>query len=334
MRVPRLRLPRRVPWFAVLAILGILGGIGFVLMGSKPPPIAAPASAPTVPPYENAIAGTGMVEAGTRNIAISTPVGGAVSEVFVKVGDRVRAGDALFRLDSRDLEAQLAVRAALAAAAHAQVDEAQAALDQARDPLKRAQALPAGNAISLQDLASRRLTVDLDTAKLATARANAHTADAEVAETRIDLDRLTVRAPLAGDVLQLNVKAGEYAQTGALATPLLLLGDDENLHLRVDIDENDAWRLKAGTPAKAFLRGNSAIAFDVTFAYVEPYVLPKEELSGNSAERVDTRVLQAVYAFRKGDLPIYVGQQVDVYIETPVPTGNPAIPLRTSARDR
>jgi hypothetical protein len=46
-------------------------------------------------------------------------------------------------------------------------------------------------------------------------------------------------------------------------------------------------------------------------------VVPKTELSGTSTERVDTRVLQVVYSVSKGELPIYVGQQVDVYIETP-----------------
>jgi hypothetical protein len=73
-----------------------------------------------------------------------------------------------------------------------------------------------------------------------------------------------------------------------------------------------------GMPARAFLRGNSAISFDLSFAYIEPYVLPKTELSGASTERVDTRVLQVVYSVIKGDLPIYAGQQLDVYIETPV----------------
>jgi hypothetical protein len=84
----------------------------------------------------------------------------------------------------------------------------------------------------------------------------------------------------------------------------LLLGDTSTLHVRVDIDENDGWRLKPGMPAKAFLRGNSGISFDLSFAYTEPYVLPKIELSGASTERVDTRVLQVVYSVRKGDLPI------------------------------
>ena len=48
---------------------------------------------------------------------------------------------------------------------------------------------------------------------------------------------------------------------------------------------------------------------------MEPYVVPKKSLTGDSNERVDTRVLQALYRFDRKQLPIYVGQQMDVFIE-------------------
>ena len=47
----------------------------------------------------------------------------------------------------------------------------------------------------------------------------------------------------------------------------------------------------------------------------EPYVVPKRSLTGESTERVDTRVLQVIYAFDRGTMPVYVGQQMDVYVE-------------------
>jgi HlyD family secretion protein len=50
---------------------------------------------------------------------------------------------------------------------------------------------------------------------------------------------------------------------------------------------------------------------------VEPYVTPKTSLTGSSTERVDTRVLQVIYSFPPHALPAFVGQQLDVFIETP-----------------
>ena len=46
-------------------------------------------------------------------------------------------------------------------------------------------------------------------------------------------------------------------------------------------------------------------------------MLPKKSLTGDSAERVDTRVLQVLYSFDPKSLPVYVGQQMDVFIEAP-----------------
>jgi len=45
--------------------------------------------------------------------------------------------------------------------------------------------------------------------------------------------------------------------------------------------------------------------------------VPKRSLTGDSTERVDTRVLQVLYRFDRGDLPVYVGQQMDVFVEAP-----------------
>jgi HlyD family secretion protein len=102
-----------------------------------------------------------------------------------------------------------------------------------------------------------------------------------------------------------------------LDTPLIRLGDLDRLHIRVDIDENDAWRFKPETRAVASLRGNRDLKTDLTFVRVEPYVTPKTSLTGSSTERVDTRVLQVIYSFDRTALPAYVGQQMDVFIETP-----------------
>jgi hypothetical protein len=50
---------------------------------------------------------------------------------------------------------------------------------------------------------------------------------------------------------------------------------------------------------------------------VEPYVVPKRSLTGESTERVDTRVLQVLYRFDPAAMKVYVGQQVDVFVEAP-----------------
>jgi hypothetical protein len=104
---------------------------------------------------------------------------------------------------------------------------------------------------------------------------------------------------------------------GVPQTPLLVLGDVETLHVGVDVDENDAWRIDRGASATAYVRRNRNLHTDLKFVKVEPYVVPKRSLTGESTERVDTRVLQVLYRFRRTALPVYVGEQMDVVIEAP-----------------
>ena len=54
----------------------------------------------------------------------------------------------------------------------------------------------------------------------------------------------------------------------------------------------------------------------VTFDRVEPYVVPKKSLTGDNTERVDTRVLQVIYRVDDNQPVLYVGMQVDVFLES------------------
>ncbi len=89
------------------------------------------------------------------------------------------------------------------------------------------------------------------------------------------------------------------------------------MNVRVDVDENDAWRVREGTPALGYLRGNNQVSLPLRFVRFEPYVIPKVSLTGAPGERVDTRVMQVIYSISGGDLPIKPGQQMDVYIDAP-----------------
>jgi len=299
----------------VLAFLGLGFAVLAVVNGSKTIPPAQPFVDPTSPPFVSSVAGTGIVEANTENIAIGTLVPGVVSEIYVSVGGKIKSGDMLFRLDDRDLKAQLAVRQAALRVANTNVNVAKASLSDLKNQLALAERITDRRAISVEELDRRRFAVQIARAKLAQAKADVVSAKAQVNETAVNLERILVRAPVDGEVLQLKIHPGEYAPAGITQTPLVLLGNVEPLNVRVDVDENDAWRVRSGTPAVAFLRGNRKITTDLKFVRFEPYVIPKKSLTGDSIERVDTRVLQVIYSIEQTGLTIFAGQQMDVYID-------------------
>ena len=315
---------------------------------------AEPPRQPPVAPYEETVAGAGLIEAQSENIAIGSHVPGIVVEVFVKEADSVEPGDALFRLDDRRLQAELRERQANLAAAKAElsqlrqqprpervpllvaaVNEAEATLEERREDYERFQELYQSDAASESELTDSRRVFEVAEARLKRARADltlleagAWEADVDIADaaveqaeaavnaTQTELERLVTRAQVAGRVLQINVRPGEFVSTPP-TEPLILLGSLEQLHVRVDIDEYDIPRFDPGARATGMLKGRPDLKFPLRFVRVEPYVIPKRSLTSRNTERVDTRVLQVVYAVEpdEGNPDLYVGQQVDVFIK-------------------
>jgi HlyD family secretion protein len=299
------------------AAIGLVIAIVVAVQSQKETPPAQPVAQPAQVPFKSYIGGAGIVEARTQNISLGTSLPGIVKTVFVNVGDRVKAGAPLFRIDDRELRAELLVKQANLVKARAAVAEARASLKDYQAQYELVRHATDRRAVSVDDVQKRRYAEELARAKLASARAAVTAAEADLKATQTSLERLTVRAPVDCEVMQMNLRPGEYAPTGALSTPLMRLGEVGRLHLRVDIDENDAWRFNPETRAVASLRGNRDLKADLVFVRVEPYVTAKTSLTGSSTERVDTRVLQIIYSFDRNALPAYVGQQMDVFIETP-----------------
>src|SRR6476660_986935 len=266
----------------LLAVLGLAVSISTVIQGNQTPSVIPSPIQSAEAPYGSYVAGAGNVATTTENIEIGAPVSGIVSAIYVKWGDRVNTGDPLFKIDDRDIQGQLLV-------ATAKVKEAEANLAKTKNLLKVAEGLKPGSSISEVEMANRRFDAAINEAVLGSA-------SAQVEQIRIELERRTIRAPVSGRVLQIKTRLGEFALSGTLRTPLMLLGDDARLHVRVDIDENDAWRVRPGASAMAFVRGDPDMDTQLQFERFEPYVVPKMSCTGQSTERTDTRVLQAIYS--------------------------------------
>lgn len=300
----------------LLAVAGVVFAVYTVIAGAKSPAPSQPYAAPARSPFKADIAGAGLVEASTENIAVGTPVAGVVAEVRVKVGDSVKVGDPLFVIDLRDLQAELIVREAELATRRANVQVTEATAANAANQFELYKAIGDVRAVTKEEFDRRRFASEVASANVVQARSQVTAAEASIAATKVELDRRIVRAPVTGQVLQVKVRTGEFAPAGVLATPLMLVGDVTTLHVRVDVDENDAWRVDPTANAVASVRGNSDLSTPIRFVRIEPFVVPKRSLTGESTERVDTRVLQVLYAFDRNALRnLYVGQQMDVFIE-------------------
>jgi len=297
---------RRLKFLSVLALLGVVLAIASIVHGYRPEKITTQPMLPFQPPYDSYIAGAGVVEATTGNIVIGTPISGVVMAIDVKVGDSVKAGDPLFRIDDRDLQAQRLM-------AEAQLQAATVALKKPEHNLAYAENLKRrdSTAISAQDLSDLRDDVSQAEAALAQAKA-------QLVQLQMEIERRIVRAPVAGEILQLKMRLGEFLEASAASQPLLILGGVKRMNVRVDVDEYDVARFHPGDEAVAFVRGHPELKVPLRYEYTEPFMVPKTALTGQSTERTDTRVLQVLYSFKPGAVPFYTGEQVDVYIHAPI----------------
>jgi len=313
----------------LLAVIGVVIAAVMVVEGNRSSSVAQPAVQSAGAPFASYVFGPGIVEAASENISIGTPVSGIVSAIYVKWGDRVKRGDPLFKVDARDLEAQLIPANAKVREMEAQilpatdkVNEAQATLAKAENRLKVGESLEPGVSISAEEVANRRFDVGIDRAGLASAEAQVEQLKSQIASAQAQVEQIkaqialhTIRAPISGRILQMKTRLGEYAQSGVPSTPFMVLGDDTQLHVRVDIDESDAWKFQPCAPAVASARGNPQLKTSLQYVRTEPNVIPKSLLTGDVTQRTDTRVLQVVYSFDPSSLPVYVGQLMDVFIE-------------------
>jgi len=312
-----------------IAVAGALFSAWHVVGQAGTPARIDPPAAPPQNPFIAAVAGLGEVEPSSELVAVATELSGVVSAVLVRAGQAVAAGDRLFTLDDRSYQALLAQAEAELAQARASLQEARANRAAALAERERAGADAARFATLVrQDFAASRqryetaladarkaeAQVSLADARIAAAEAQAGRALAATARAQVDLDRTVIRAPIAGQVLRVNIRAGEFAQAGPLEQPLVAMGVVEPLHVRLAVDEADAWRLAGDASARAFLRGDGSRSAPVTFVRIEPQARAKRFLSNAPGERTDTRVIEVLYRLEPGALPVQVGQMLDVFV--------------------
>ncbi len=163
-------------------------------------------------------------------------------------------------------------------------------------------------------LAQARAQLKNAQAALAQQQADLKALEAQRNQQAVLLGQLTVCAPRDGTVLQINNYPGEYIASTPTTSPILF-GDTNALQVRADVDEINASHVQPGAAAMANLKGDATRNFPLKFVRIDPYMIPKQSLTGNNNERVDVRVLEVIYRFDPPSFPVYAGQQVDVFID-------------------
>jgi HlyD family secretion protein len=289
----------------------------------------------------------GRVEPLSGLIRVGVPVMGVIGEVRVKANDTVFAGEALIRLVDPEArarlasaEAQVALRrrvrnkesASSGAAARRRAEDAVAdaeiALSEARSVVDKA---------AIERRVGRGSDTGLDTARLGLTRAQErltkqkaelrdieedaplptqaegqlNIARNELVAIQAAVEKMTIRAPIDGTILQINAKPGELASPSA-TQPLVLLGNVSALRVRAELDERDLEKIKTGQPVLVRPAAFRDREIAGTVFFIAPLVETGRQNALGQRNMTDVDVVEVLIDLGERG-PLAVGMKVDVY---------------------
>jgi HlyD family secretion protein len=292
----------------------------------------------TVPPTPTQVGGNAIVEPRDRETKVAGIVPGRIKALLVAEGDDVKAGQALIEFECETEKAAVSAAEGDLAAAQAdlirsqngnrhedidaamgdfQAAKARADLSAAQRERERQLAKSGASTPDELDRAERQAESDERTAKasesraqslahgsryedILAAKARVQAAEARRNQAKVAVDNLTVRAPIAGKILQLKVRPGEYYTPGG-ADPLLIMGDTSVLRARVDVDERQIGLISLGRPAYVTADAFPNKKFEGTVVEIGRRMGRKNLRTDDPVERIDTKILEVVIELKAKD---------------------------------
>ncbi|NRB10242.1 MAG: biotin/lipoyl-binding protein [Rickettsiaceae bacterium] len=301
-----------------LSIIGII--ISLVFTFAKGQDRNAPTNHLTEPPsssFEHTISGIGFVEASSGNINIGSFAPGIVAKVNIVEGQHVNQRDILFVLDQQMILAEMSRAKADLEIAKSELKLAKVQVADRRDKYDRAKGLKSGKSISEEKLKDRYFALEKAKADITIKENKISRAKAALDLVQIKLDRTEVRSPIDATILKTRISPGEFISGNEQeADSPVLIGNENPLYVRVQIDENDIWRFDQKAKTIAYLRSNKDIEIPLSFVQIEPYADSKQRIKGQGIELIDTRIIEIIYQIDNNSKQLFIGQQLDVFIES------------------
>lgn len=297
------------------------------------------------PPFHTYISGSGIVEPVSGNIMISPPFNRIIEKINFSVNDTVSKGDIIFQLYNQDLRANLNIKQVKYKETLSNLYKLES-LPREEDLTLAQETLNRDQAIFYQSITEYCMTKRCAKSKeekclrlykyqqavaeflmaqaqfrkvkagtwqpdLKIAQDEISQAKADVAAIEAEIERTYIKSPIDGIILQIKIHEGETSDQNKTA---IILGNIDELNLRVGIDQFNEPRFHPNCPAVAFKQGNTTTEFPLEFIHIEPIMVPKKYLTNELHEKIDTQVFEILYRIKKNNSHLFIGEQMDVYI--------------------
>lgn len=190
-----------------------------------------------------------------QQVQLSSEVIGKVSEVLVKEGDKISAGQVLLRLDPTLIRAEVTQQRAIVRSAEVNIERAQLNVDRQKINSDRSQRLAEAKFIDTSKYEDALHQYNVAKVDLHAARESMQQANAALDQALKRLDKTEVRAPISGTVTAVQIKIGETAvasATGMAGSSLMTIADVGSIMAEVNVDEADVAKVAVGQKVKVF----------------------------------------------------------------------------------
>ncbi len=258
------------PWRIVIAVAALLV-IALIVRGhfKTPEPPAITTTAVARGDLEMNVLGTGTIEA-AKLVSVGAQATGEIKHLYVALGDKVKKGDPIAEIDSKQQDNELLKASAALQSARADLSARKAALKQAELAVTRLRALVAIDAGSHVDLEVAEANVD--SARAAVTVAESTIAQATLAEdtARVNVGYAHVAAPMDGTVVAIVTEQGQTVNAVQMSPTIIKLARLDTMTIKAQISEADVPRVKVGMPVYFTLLGDPDTRYDTTLRAVEP----------------------------------------------------------------
>ncbi len=235
----------------------------------KPEPRAVTTAVVTYGDIESSVLATGTIEA-AKLVSVGARATGEVRRLYVALGDKVKKGDLIAEIDSKEQDNELLRSTSALESAQADLKSRKAALKQselAETRLRALVAIDAGSHLDLEvaeaNVESTRAAVDVSLSAIAQAKLAEDTA-------RVNVGYAHVIAPMDGTVVAIVTEQGQTVNAVQASPTIIKLARLDTMTVKAQISEADVPKVRVGMPVYFTLLGDPEARYETTLRAVEP----------------------------------------------------------------
>jgi HlyD family secretion protein len=314
-------------WFILLAIViiaGLAGGVYYKRKNSDKG-IAVTTEKAIKKTITQMVNATGKIQPEVE-VKISPEVAGEIIELTVREGAAVKKDELLVRIKSDAYKYQVEQQEANLVAAKATAVQAKAQLLKSKDDFKRTEDLFNKKLLSDSDYLAAKTSVEVAEANYDNAQAQIRRTEGLLSQSRDQLSKTTILAPMDGIVSSLSSEVGErVVGTGSFAgTEIMRIANLDDMEVRVNVNENDVVNVKVGDRARVTIDAYPGRKFGGTVKEIASAA----RTTGQFTQEEVTNFQVKIRMDREKDLRIRPGMSANVDIETKTVENVVAIPIQ------